>query len=158
MTEEKPGKFRISDSSFRYFELPPDDPERQKILRAAALRPAVFKELINRHKDGVLPSDAALRSYLVLEKSFNPNTVEDFIRVFRQTIAIAKPFDAGYTEPPNEDSVMEVPPVQPPTSLTPPNAPVKGGFVPFRKPEEFPVNTRTRPNLRLSCPVRARRE
>src|ERR1044072_2409730 len=54
VTEVEQGKFRISDSSFRYFELPTDDPERQKILREAALKPTLFKELIDRHKDGVL--------------------------------------------------------------------------------------------------------
>ena len=129
VTEVEQGKFRISDSSFRYFELPTDDPERQKILREAALKPTLFKELIDRHKDGVLPSDAAMRSYLVLEKNFNPNTVEDFIRVFRATIAVAKPFDAGYTEPPNEVPVKEVlPPVHTPITPTPPVIPRERAF------------------------------
>lgn len=122
VTEVEQNKFRISDSSFRYFELPADDPEKQAILREAALKPALFREIINRHKDGVLPSDASLRSYLVLEKSFNPNTVEDFIKVFRQTIAVAKPFDGGYTEPSDEDKGKEA--KQPVITPTPPKLPV----------------------------------
>lgn len=145
VTEVEAGKFRISDSSFRYFELPPDDPERQKILREAALKPALFKELINRHKDGVLPSDAALRSYLVLEKNFNPNTVEDFIRVFRQTIAVAKPFDEGYTAPDAGEPEGESKPagearMQPSVAnKTPTNTGSPAQFVQFRQLDGSPV-------------------
>ena len=96
ITEQEPGRWRVSDNCFRYFELPEGNPERQRILREAGGRPALFKELLGRYKN-VLPSDASLRSDLVLEKGFNTNTVADFIKVFRATIDLAKLLEGGYT-------------------------------------------------------------
>jgi hypothetical protein len=96
ITEPEPGRWRVSDNCFRYFELPEGSPERLSILREAGRSPALFKDLLGRYKD-VLPSDASLRSDLVLEKGFNTNTVADFIKVFRATINLAKLLEGGYT-------------------------------------------------------------
>lgn len=99
--EESGGQFRVSERAHRYFNLPEDNPERESIKRELAMKPRLFKEIVAHYADG-LPSDATLKSYLVLEKDFNENSVEQFIRGLKAAIAIAKPYDAGYT--PSDDS------------------------------------------------------
>lgn len=129
ITEPEPGRWRVSDNCFRYFELPEASPERLSILREAGRSPALFKDLLGRYKD-VLPSDASLRSDLVLEKGFNTNTVADFIKVFRATINLAKLLEGGYTptdagEPEGQSKPAGGTPVQqqPPAAIVPPTPP-----------------------------------
>jgi hypothetical protein len=90
------GKVRVSDDAFRILILHSDSPERQAMLTRAALKPRIFSELQSYYKDG-LPSDATLREYLVLQKEFNPDSVDQFIRIFRATIILANPTGADYT-------------------------------------------------------------
>jgi hypothetical protein len=96
LEQQADGLYRISEPCFRYFELPENDPERQKILREAAVGPPIFKELLEQYPDQI-PSDATLRSHLILEKNFNSSVVDDLIRAFRTTINLAKPSEGGYT-------------------------------------------------------------
>jgi hypothetical protein len=59
-------------------------------VQAAALRPAIHKELWDRYS-GEVPPDQELRRYLirVREPNFNDNSVDDFIGEFKRTIAYA---------------------------------------------------------------------
>jgi hypothetical protein len=96
LVEKKGNLFCISDKAWRIFVLPEDSPERQAIVRELALKPALFKELVALYPDG-LPSDATLKSYLILSKGFNENTVQRLIKTFKADIDIAKPYEKGYT-------------------------------------------------------------
>lgn len=58
-------------------------------LQRAALMPVLHKDVWEKY-GGELPSDAALKRYLILEKNFNDTFVDRFIRQFRATIAYAK--------------------------------------------------------------------
>lgn len=117
---EKAGeKVGISERAFKIFNLPEDSDERESLIREAALKPALFKELVNEYPTG-LPSDAALKSYLVINKGFNENRIGEFFKVFKAAIDLAKPFDGDYTgdqqsedESQQEESDMETP-VSPP--------------------------------------------
>lgn len=94
---EKKGKlYHISDSAWKIFILPENDPERQQLIRSLALKPALFRELVALYSDG-LPSDATLRSYLILNKGFNENTVGRLINIFKANVDIAKPYEKGYS-------------------------------------------------------------
>lgn len=94
---EKAGdKVGISERAFRIFNLPEDSDERESLIREAALKPALFKELVNEYPTG-LPSDAALKSYLIINKAFNENRIGEFFKVFKAAIDLAKPFDGDYT-------------------------------------------------------------
>lgn len=65
-----------------------DSPDRLRAIRDASLAPTIHQELWDEH-DGDLPSDATLRANLVRNRDFNDNSVDRFIREFRDTIAFA---------------------------------------------------------------------
>ncbi|MGA9994903.1 MAG: hypothetical protein WBP93_05785 [Pyrinomonadaceae bacterium] len=96
LLDEKSGQFRVSDLGFRILHLPEESEERTRLIKESALNPPLFQRVL-AHYQGELPSDAALRSHLVLEEKFNPDSVEQFIRVFRETISIANPLPEDYS-------------------------------------------------------------
>lgn len=96
LLDRKGNTYHISDRAWKIFILPEGDPEREKLIRDAAIRPLLFKELVAQYPDG-LPSDATIRSYLIIHKGFNENTVSQFLKVFKAALDIAKPFEEGYT-------------------------------------------------------------
>lgn len=73
------------------------DPSQRQAIREAALRPPLHCEIWDKYK-GQLPSDAALRRYLLIDRNFNDAAVDPFIRQFRETVAFA--------DLPNEDIIM----------------------------------------------------
>lgn len=103
LLDEQNGQYRVSDLAFRILHLPEDDAERAGLVRQAALSPAIFRKVLSFYQ-GEIPSDTALRSQLVLREGFNPDSVDQFIRVFRRTMTIANPSIDDYTagEEPNE--------------------------------------------------------
>lgn len=66
----------------------PDSTERDAELRRAALTPKIHAEIFARWPDE-LPSDPNLRHYLLVEKKFNENSVDDFIKELRSTAEFA---------------------------------------------------------------------
>lgn len=69
--------------------LPEDEQERKEAIKHAALMPGIHKELWEQY-EGRMPSDASLRVFLIRQKNFNPSAVDDFIGVFKHTIAVAE--------------------------------------------------------------------
>jgi len=95
LLEKKGSQYRVSDTAFRIFELPEDNPERAQLIRQAALSPPIISKVL-RHYKGELPSDTTLRSYLVLDEEFNRDSAGEFIKVLRRTIQVANPSEADY--------------------------------------------------------------
>jgi hypothetical protein len=93
--DENGGRFRVSDLGFKILHLEEGSDERNNLIKEAALNPPIFKKLL-AYYEGDPPSDAALRSHLVLNERFNTDSVEQFIRVFRKTISIANPSPDDY--------------------------------------------------------------
>jgi hypothetical protein len=102
LIDEKDGQYRISDGAFALLELSHGSEEYRSALKEAALRPAIFNELIG-HYAGNIPSDTNLRDYLLRVKKFNPAAVADFIRIFRETVELAKEADLGNDGIPEEE-------------------------------------------------------
>lgn len=96
LLDEQGGQYRVSDLAFRVLNLPEESAERAGLIREAALTPPIFRNLLNFF-EGEIPSDATLRGRLVLQEGFNPDSVDQFIRVFRRTISIANPSSEDYT-------------------------------------------------------------
>jgi hypothetical protein len=67
----------------------PDSEERANAIKTAALNPKMHRMLWNKWGNEI-PSDANMRQTLIFDYKFNPNTVGDFIRVYRATIRFAK--------------------------------------------------------------------
>ena len=96
---EKKGvaNYSVSNKAFRLFNLPEDAPEREQIQRELAMRPLLFREIVAKYRSTGLPSDSTLKSYLVIDRGFNSGSVEEFLKVFKAAIDVAKPFDEAYT-------------------------------------------------------------
>lgn len=64
-------------------------PDRDRLLREAALRPKIHRELWDRF-GGSLPSDSNLQHTLIFEYGFTDGGAVEFIRQFKATIAFAR--------------------------------------------------------------------
>jgi hypothetical protein len=65
-------------------------PDREILLREAALSPTIYKEIWEKYQPEGLPPDEALLAYLQWERKFNPNYINRLIADFRDTITFAK--------------------------------------------------------------------
>ena len=81
--------FRLSQTALSLILGQPDGPEWAGIVKQAALTPTIYAD-IWQHFGGELPSDIAIRQYLLLEKKFGDTAVDALIRSFRDTISFAK--------------------------------------------------------------------
>src|ERR1700683_108438 len=68
-----------------------DDDERKKAAkRTAALSPDIYRELVESYREaGRLPSDTSLKSELIADAGFNRNSVDAFLKDFRDTLEFA---------------------------------------------------------------------
>jgi hypothetical protein len=103
LLDEADGKYKVSDVGYRILHLSDENPEKQKLIRDSALKPKLFRKLLHHFKDG-LPSDATLKDHLIDAEEFNPSTVDQFIKIFRVTIDVAKLDVGGYTDGDVEDT------------------------------------------------------
>lgn len=80
---------KLTESALRIILNEEGSLERESETKAAALRPRLHRELWTKYGEQ-LPSDATLRSWLLLDKKFNPGSVADFIKIYKDTISFAK--------------------------------------------------------------------
>jgi hypothetical protein len=107
LLEEHSGQDRISDAAFHILTLSDGSPDRQQAIREAALRPTIFRQVME-HYGGQLPSDLNLRDYLIRTHDFNPDSVPYFIRALRSTAELAKLGSEDHNES-NTVQLMEQP-------------------------------------------------
>lgn len=107
------GKVRLTERAVRILlDGREESPEREQLLRQAALSPALHSRIWERYK-GVLPSDATLRLYLVADEGFNERSVDELIAELKETLehaGIEAPKPQRLAPPPPPVS-MEVDPV-----------------------------------------------
>lgn len=85
LLDEKASQFRISDNGYKIIVLPEDSQERVTLIKESSLAPAIFQRIL-AYYENELPSDANLTSHLLLTENFNPDSVNNFIKVFRANI------------------------------------------------------------------------
>jgi len=90
-------RFKVSDSAFKIIKTDPNSPEGIRLFKEAVFKPSIFKAVIDEYK-GELPSDQALTSYLVLDKSFTPDGASLFIKVLRDNMDYANISGEDYTD------------------------------------------------------------
>lgn len=91
------GHIRLSDLAIRIL-LADQATDRQAALQEAATTPELFQELAKNHSDG---SENAIRTFLLTKKGFADDGARKAARAFRETLALAKTGDTGYTRPEN---------------------------------------------------------
>lgn len=97
---------RVSDLGQRIVrDAREDSPDRDRLIRQAALMPAIHQELWQKY-GGSLPSDSNLQYTLKFEYGFTDVGAREFLREFRSTIAYA---GLGGTEEDEPDSTSVYP-------------------------------------------------
>ena len=80
----KDRKVRLTDLALRIvLDTREDSSERDQLKRQAAMTPPVAAEIYNKYPDG-LPSEGTLNHYLVLDRSFNPQTAVKVVRILKE--------------------------------------------------------------------------
>jgi hypothetical protein len=77
--------------------------EKQRLIREAALLPAIHAELWRDFGEAGMPSDSNMRSKLKSERGFTESGAAEFIAQFRETLAFAKLDGSGSISPDPED-------------------------------------------------------
>jgi hypothetical protein len=81
---------RLTDVALRILlDKQPTSPERDELIRRAALTPRIHAELRQKWP-GTLPSNPTLETYLVRDRGFSESGARDLIAQFKETIAFAK--------------------------------------------------------------------
>ncbi len=89
---------RVSDEAYALLITPKDDPSRVQLLRSLALRPSIYKELLEEYSTD-LPSDANLRTNLILRRKFTEAAADSFIEALKETLTELR--EAGALENPS---------------------------------------------------------
>ena len=118
---------RLTDAAMHLVQYPPDSPEYRDVLRDAALKPDLFREVYETHADA---SDDNLRAYLVTKKGFAESGAKQFIRAFRETLAVADIGVGPHNEPVSQhESMRPSPSVSPQRRDDPPSPRPHGGAI-----------------------------
>ncbi len=97
--------------------LEPDQSKKMQALRAAAISPKVYGELLNKWVASELPSDPTISAFLLREKDFNRNAVADFIKDFRANIAYSGLADSLKMPPTTSPPTFSEPPLPSPIRI-----------------------------------------
>jgi hypothetical protein len=86
----KERKVQLSDLGLRIVQDErPESPERDQLIKKAALMPKIHATLWNKYH-AEPPSSDNLKHELKVDFGFNPNVVDDFIKEYRDTISYAR--------------------------------------------------------------------
>jgi hypothetical protein len=89
-------QYKVSDRAIVILH-PRTPQEKNEALRAAAVAPALFAELLDTFK-GVLPSDDNLRAYLI-RRGFAESAISPVITTLRETMELVATEAEGYSPP-----------------------------------------------------------
>jgi hypothetical protein len=84
----------------------PDSSERAALIKQAALRPKIHNSLWRKY-GAELPSDSNLKHALIFEFRFNENTVDEFIKEYKETIRFAGLTSSDKLSPSDEDKIAQ---------------------------------------------------
>src|SRR5580698_1746713 len=115
LLEESAGLLKVSEAAYKLLVLPEEDAERPVLLKQAALKPNLYRQLHDDYADQI-PSDATLKSNLI-NRGYNPDSLDTLIGDFRATMELAKVYDVSDNAA-EEKSKMQTELVEPIISKT----------------------------------------
>lgn len=119
---------RVSDDAHAIFLFPVGSPERELRIKALAMRPPIFREVLRRFPGG-LPSDETLHAKLQHDMGFTAEAVVPFVKALRAAMAVAgvdhldESADTGADTVPHEAATMQPSTTSATTSPRPPIIP-----------------------------------
>jgi hypothetical protein len=84
----------------------PDSAQRAVLIKQAALNPKIHAALWKKYGTE-LPSDSSLHHELIFDFKFNENTVDEFIKEYKETIRFAGLADSDKVSPSVEDKITD---------------------------------------------------
>jgi hypothetical protein len=98
---------RLTELAFNILlDKQPTSPERDELIRQAALKPKIHNELWQKWQ-AALPSDFTFETYLVRDRGFSEAGARDLIPEYKATLAFAKLNQSGYIPPENSAASFE---------------------------------------------------
>lgn len=107
LLEDRNGRVVPTQRAIEILHLPDQDPRKAEALMAAAAAPTIYKQLIHQYRDTGLPSDDTLKAELIAYKGFNPKSVGDFVKGFKETLNFAGLSDFSVIESEPEMQTQE---------------------------------------------------
>lgn len=105
--EKESRKVKVSDLAFKIIlDKRPDSEDRKMLIKESSLNPDIFRKIYEKYPSG-LPSDHALQYELVTSYKFNPDAVDDFMKIMKQTFSFANIYESGIVG--GNDKLTEVP-------------------------------------------------
>ena len=98
-------QYKISDEAMDIFLYERGQPDRRKAIEKLAFLPSLFTELRELYGKS-LPSDDNLRAYLI-KRGFNPKSVGDAIRAYRDTAELVEDETEGYNPSSEQSNLRE---------------------------------------------------
>ena len=93
--EKESRKVKVSDLAFKIIiDKRPDSEDRKALIKESALTPNIFRKIYEGYPSG-FPSDHALQYELVTSYKFNPDAVDDFMKIIKQTFSFANVYESG---------------------------------------------------------------
>jgi hypothetical protein len=94
---------KLTDLAFRILlDDRPNSQDRSGLIKQAGLRPKIHSALWRKY-GAELPSDSNLKHALIFDFLFNENTVDEFIKEYKETIRFAGLSASDTVSPPDED-------------------------------------------------------
>lgn len=135
---EGEGMVKLTDAAYKILiDKRPDSLERDALVREAALRPAIHRQLWEEY-GAAPPSDLNLRHELLIKHAFNENSVDNFLREYKRTVAFAKLGASGSMSPQPGDQSQNTPVRGVP--MPPQIQPLAGGSAHQAKPPAIVVS------------------
>lgn len=96
-------KVKITETGLKIIRDPRElSPERDGLIRETALKPSIHRSVLGNFGGGLPPSDEAFKAYLIMELGMKDSAVDDFMREFTETMALAKVGAADILMAPDE--------------------------------------------------------
>jgi hypothetical protein len=90
--DTKLGKIKLTDDALRVLlDEREDQTEKKAIIRRLALKPAIYKKLVEKFPDGI-KSDATVEHHLIFEEGYNKGSASELLTKFKLTAAYADLF------------------------------------------------------------------
>ena len=104
---ESGGRFVPSQRGLEILNLTVEDPRRQKALQEAVMEPAIYRELIEQHRETGWPANEVLASEMVTYRQFNPKAVNGFVADLMDSLEFAGLSDSAALESEQENKMPE---------------------------------------------------
>ena len=100
-------KLKLSELGLNIVLRKETDLDRVGLLRKAAMKPVIYKQMLDLWKDD-LPSDDTISNYLLFTKNFNPAVVPAVLRDFKATFNFARlGWSSGWKTPGRDEPAAD---------------------------------------------------